>query len=757
MRIEEFRITHYGPLPDRGQISLGDFTLFYGVNETGKTLTLEALIKLLLGKQIRDFKNIDRVDEEVDGYVIVSAKGEQKKLGRKFHLADIVPLTSAECRNIFIIRNSDLSITPEASFYAEITNRLTGLETNRINLLREKILEISALTPGGDFSNRKEDGHLKTRMEDAAKLLENIKSLKGEIEEEKIEELEKEWIRLWDGIKTKEVLREKLEDARKRLAYESAASALGKIDDGRKALEGLSAFTEENFIGWRDSERELKRLEKELLETNELAARNEAKLKIIEDDMKEKESNFKIERNKKEKIDGLKLTLANLKNRQIETSSVGPSLLSEKRYFFVISIVLALSVLGLVLRQTLVFTILVSIFGFMFFALIVLQWKTKKSRISFGKSLAELRIGMAESGIKGETVEDFLSEIETFSLKFGEKERDINIKKVESGTLNNKIKEIREERVPLLKNDIEKNLEIIQKIKTASLVDNLKDFNENFKRKEKLEREIEKEERVLKEVLGDANRRERIKELKNFKDKSRDVEFDEKEYENLGKEISSAREKLGECEGKLNILGEKLKEVEKKANNILPEEDFRCDGSGDLENIQKKVQEFIEKKEILKEDAITSIEILEKIANEEKTKIVEQFGQRSPVSKIFTGITKGLYTGVEFNEETEEIEITLKDEVKLSPWQLSGGTYDQLYFSIRLALGEKLLGEEKGFFILDDPFIKASQDRLGVLMEMLKDIRRSGWQIIYFSAKEEVREMLGKDKEVKFVEMERII
>jgi exonuclease SbcC len=757
MKIVEFHITHYGPLPDRGRISLGDFNLFYGVNETGKTLTLEALIKLLLGKKIKDFQNIDRVDQEVDGYVIAETKGEQKKLGRKVHLYDIVSLTSAECRNIFIIRNSDLSIAPEASFYAEITNRLTGLETTRINILRDKIFEISALTPGGDFSNKKEDGHLKTRMEEAVRLSEDIKSLKGEIEDEKIEELEKEWIHLWDAIKTKEILRGKLEEARKRLAYESAASALGKKEDGRKALEELSDFSEEDFIEWRDSEREINRLVKELDETNESLEDDEAKLKTIEDDLKAKENEFKVERNKKEKIDGLKPVLANLKKRQIETSSEGSSVLSDRRYFFVVSALLALSVLGLLLKQTLMFTILVPIFVLMFFVLIGLQLKTKRSQDTFGKNLAELRISMAESGIKGETIEDFLSKVETFSLKFGEEERNINTKKVESGTLSNKIKEIREEKIPGLKSEIEKNAEIIQKIKIAASVDSLKEFSENLKRKEKLEREIEKQESILKEVLGEANRKERIKELKNFKDKSKDVEFDEKEYESLGKEISLARERLGEYEGKLNILGEKFKEVEKKTNHILLEKDSRCDGSGDLENIERRLKEFVEEKEKGKKDATIALDILEEIANAEKTKIVKQFGQESPVSKIFANMTKGLYTGVEFNEETEEIEVTRKDEVKLSPWQLSGGTYDQLYFSIRLALGEKLLAEGKGFFILDDPFVKASHDRLVILMDMLKDISKSGWQVIYFSAKEEVRDMLGKDKEVKFIELESIL
>jgi len=499
MRIEEFQITHYGPLPDRGKINLSEFNLIYGVNETGKTLTLEALIKLLLGKKIKDFKNINRVDEEVDGYIILERQGEEKKLGRKIHLDDIVSITSTECRNIFIIRNSDLSIEPEASFYAEVTNRLTGLQTNRINHLREKILEISALTPGGDFSNRKEDGHLKIRMEDAGKLLEDIKSLKSEIEEERIEEIEREWVRLFDEIKTKEILRRKLEEARKRLSYESVASALSKIDDGRKALEDLSVFFGEDFIKWRDAEREIKRAEIKFIEINEVLKGSETKIRDIEDDLKEKESEFKITKNKKEKIDGLRSRLTDLKNRQIENSSESSFMLVDRQYFLIVSAILALSILGLILKQIPVFMILTFIFFVFFLTLIFLQLKLRRNRALFGKNFAELKIDLAGLGIKGETIEDFLGEVETFSLKFGEKEGNINIKKVEAGTLNNKILEIREKTIPELKRKKEQNTEIIQKIKAETFVDSLKDFSENLRKKEKLEREIEKEERVLKD------------------------------------------------------------------------------------------------------------------------------------------------------------------------------------------------------------------------------------------------------------------
>ncbi|MBN1693844.1 AAA family ATPase [candidate division WOR-3 bacterium] len=757
MRIKEFWITHYGPLPDRGKTALSDFNLIYGANETGKTLTLEALIKLLLGKNVKDFKNINRVNQEVDGYIIIKTEEEEKKLGRKIHLDDIFPVTAGECRNIFVIRNSDLSIESEASFYTEVTNRLTGLQTNRINKLREKILEFSELTPGGDFSNRKEDGHLKTRIEDSFTLLEDIKSLKREIEEEGLEKLEREWIRLFDEIKTKEILRSKFEEARKRLAYERAATALSKIDSCKKDLEDLSAFSEEDFIKWRDAEREIKRIGIKFIEINKALKESETRIKTIEDDLKEKENEFRIKKNKKEKIDILRSRLADLKNRKIETSSERTFTLVNQQSFFVVSILLAISILGLILNQTLVFTILAGVFGVCFFVFMGLLLKSKKSKALFEKHLEALRIDLTGLGIKGETIEDFLGEVEMFSLKFGEKEGEINMKKVELGTLKNRIAELKEKTIPELNEKTENNNDFIRKIKSDTFVESLKEFSENLEKKERLGREVEKEERVLEEILGTGDRTEKIRDLKAFAEKAKDVEFNEKDYAVLSKEISSAREKLGESEGKLNILSERFKEIEKKANNILEEKDLRCHGVRDLNNIETKVRTFIEGKEFAKEDAIVSLGILEEIAEEEKTKIREQFGEESAVSEYFSKITGGLYTSVIFEEKEEKIMVVRKDEAILYPWQLSGGTYDQLYLSIRLALGEKILGGEKGFFILDDPFVKASHNRLKVLIRMLKDISKSGWQIIYISAKEEIKETLGKDDEVKLIELESIL
>ena len=60
-----------------------------------------------------------------------------------------------------------------------------------------------------------------------------------------------------------------------------------------------------------------------------------------------------------------------------------------------------------------------------------------------------------------------------------------------------------------------------------------------------------------------------------------------------------------------------------------------------------------------------------------------------------------------------------------------------------MALAARLLPDEKAFFLLDDPFIKYDLSRLRKQMEALLSFSGQGWQILYFSAKDEVKQVLA--------------
>jgi uncharacterized protein YhaN len=167
-----------------------------------------------------------------------------------------------------------------------------------------------------------------------------------------------------------------------------------------------------------------------------------------------------------------------------------------------------------------------------------------------------------------------------------------------------------------------------------------------------------------------------------------------------------------------------------------------CATTIDLEAVRDKLREFIGSSEETRDTVLKAMAIFEEIEAEERRKVAELFGPGSPVSHYFGEITGNSYEAVLFNQEQGGIQVRRRDGMLLEAEKLSGGAYDQLYLAIRLALGERILQGTKGFFIMDDPFVKADPTRLQKQIEVLKGISQSGWQIIYFSAKGEMREMV---------------
>jgi hypothetical protein len=159
MRIKEFLINRYGPLAYETPVRPGNFTLLWGENEHGKTLTLDALIKMLLGRSVKGFGSIDRVEENPSGYTIIeNDEGKEVKVPEDGDLEKITGLSASQCCNIFIVRNSELMIEKEGQFYTEVTDKLTGLRTTEIERLEETLRKLGKLTPTGRSGETREPG-----------------------------------------------------------------------------------------------------------------------------------------------------------------------------------------------------------------------------------------------------------------------------------------------------------------------------------------------------------------------------------------------------------------------------------------------------------------------------------------------------------------------------------------------------------------------------------------------------------------------
>lgn len=117
-------------------------------------------------------------------------------------------------------------------------------------------------------------------------------------------------------------------------------------------------------------------------------------------------------------------------------------------------------------------------------------------------------------------------------------------------------------------------------------------------------------------------------------------------------------------------------------------------------------------------------------------KILSQF-----ISQIIREISKGKYKKIDFDKNLEPIIISSENEI-IDSDKVSIGFFDQVNFSLRFALCEKLL--DNLFLIFDDAFINYDNDRLRMALLNLLDLSKK-FQIIYFTCHKREKDILDAE------------
>lgn len=740
----------YGPLPNTGKIEMGNFNLLFGKNEDGKTLTIDALVRFLLGKNVKDFEDINRVNENPEGYVVLEEDGGNEiKLPEKGDLTNFADLTPSECRNIFIIRDSDLSISSESDFYTSITDRLIGLRTNELSKIRDNLLDLGKLTPGFTIRDKKGE-KLKTNIDRAEKLIQYIEPILGQMEEEGFENLENDYVHHLECINQIKSQIDSLEDARKREKYEKGKEALNAIRNAQDSHENLKIYDETKEQEWRDSERNIGLFQIDLTALNDNLSALEEDFVSLDKELNEKNIEFQILRDKKTQIDDeIKPNLKNLQEKQVEVV-----LQEEKDGFITKTIIVSLIFLGISLFGIIIDR-LISLFyisGVIFLILTFISGYYKfqiiQSRSRLEAMFERIKLNASKFNLIIESIEDLIINIQNFDDSYNRSNAELQEITRKNNTKSEKINEIINTKIPEMKSRIENEDSKIITIKMDSGKETLLDYSGKIKQKQETEGIIREQNAILTNIFEDENIllwEKEIKSLEKFSDKAVDVKYNEELVSKFNERKQEYEDKIGTIKDKISLFESNMDYVEREGINILKNGPLFCKTSSDLSNIKMKHKDFIEYYEINRENIMDTMDIFTEIEAEEKEKVSGLFGVDSPISKYFHEITDGLYEEVLYNQEEGKIEVRRRDGVILQAEKLSGGAYDQLYLSIRLALGEKLLKGKKGFFIMDDPFVKADSDRLKRLIKMLERISDWGWQIIYFSAKDEIKDILKEN------------
>ncbi|OGP82684.1 MAG: hypothetical protein A2Z08_11160 [Deltaproteobacteria bacterium RBG_16_54_11] len=754
MRIKEFFIKRYGPLREISYALSHPFTLFAGKNEDGKTLTIDALVKLLLGRNVRDFGHIiDRVEESPEGYVVIEGDdGKEIKLPEKGDLTTIAAVTASECRNIFIIRDSDLSIAGENEFYTTVTNRLTGLRTEEILKTKEALREIGRITPGGMFRDIK-DEFLKTRIEWAKDLLGTIEGLAQEMGEGNFDDLEEEAVRLQEENERIRRDIEHLEDARKRDKYAKGKEALDKLGTALEGAGKLTVYNETDAQLWRDCERDIHYYKEERKALADKLKGHEEELKGIDKALREKARGFRIFEDRKKSLDDVKaeLNLYETKRREgVQRDNRGSTYM---RMGISSALLLGISLIGLIFRPSPPFYIAASLFFIATIAFWIPQIQRVRDRTWLAVTLERIKLTLAKFKLKVASVEEVYAHLQQFDEELRTRSDEIQEITRRKENLEESIAELRNNAIPMEEKKIKDAQVRIDAIRSTSGAESWQGYRQGLTARQQQERSADAEKGILRNLLGAQGEtvkdnmtfwQRELKALEQYRDTAPGIKYDEAAVTRLKQAENTAQAHLAAVHERMAGFRKRLEEVEREANKTMQLETgyLPCTTSVDLEAVRDKLREFISGNEGTRDTALKVMDIFEEIEAEERQKVAELFGAGSPVSNYFGEITDGLYEAVLFNQEQGCIEVRRKDGMTLEAEKLSGGAYDQLYLAIRLALGERILQGTKGFFIMDDPFVKADPARLQKQIEVLKRISQSGWQIIYFSAKGEMREMV---------------
>jgi exonuclease SbcC len=754
MKIKEFFIKRYGPLQETSYTLSNPFNLIVGKNEDGKTLTIDALVKLLLGRNVRDFgRTIDRVEESPEGFVVIEGddKGEIK-LPDKGDLTKVAAVTASECRNIFIIRDSDLSIAREGEFYTTVTNRLTGLRTEEILKTKEALREIGKITPSGMFRDIKDES-VKTMIEGAKDLLGTVEGLTHEMREVQFDELEEETVRTLEDIENIEREIERLEDARKRDTFLQGAEALNKLTTALEKADALKVYHEADGQLWRDCERDIQHCTEE---RDSLAAKlkgHEEELKAIDKSLSEKTREFRIFEDRKKQLDEVKAELNLYEMKRREWVQREQRITVYFRMGMIAALLLGISLLGFFLRPSLPFYIAAPVFFLSAVFLLIPQFQQAGDKAWLAGAFERIKVALAKFESSAETADQIYAYIQQFDEEHRTRGDEIQEITRRKENLEEGIAELRNKTIPNEEQRIADASEKIDRIQKVSGIDSWQDYSKGLKLKQQEEKSLEREKGILQSrfgVKGDtwehtiAYWDREIKTLEAYRDKAKGIKYDEGVITQLKDTKDASKARLVDLHERMAAFKNRLDEIEREVNKILQlETDYlHCKTSVDLNAVRAKLLEFISGKEATRDAVLKVMDIFEEIEAEEQEKVAELFGTESPITHYFSEITDGLYEAVLFNQGSGQIEVRRKDGVILKAEKLSGGAYDQLYLAIRLALGERVLQGTKGFFIMDDPFVKADPARLQNQIEVLQRIAQLGWQVLYFSAKAEMKNAL---------------
>ena len=238
---------------------------------------------------------------------------------------------------------------------------------------------------------------------------------------------------------------------------------------------------------------------------------------------------------------------------------------------------------------------------------------------------------------------------------------------------------------------------------------------------------------------------ERIRILEENKQKQNaDLEIIENEYNDDLNKIKN-ESGINNLDNLLELIDSKQRKINEETlnlhtlkidnNNIIPKLEKLVNIEEELETLQEEKNELEEKRENIKR----TTQYLEIAYNKMKEQITPKFTEE--LSNVMQKISDGKYKNVRINTNGEII-VEQNNGEYVNAENLSIGTIDQLYLSLRLATVKEITKENMPI-ILDEAFAYYDNERLENILNYLSN-EYSNKQIIIFTCTKREKEILEK-------------
>lgn len=221
--------------------------------------------------------------------------------------------------------------------------------------------------------------------------------------------------------------------------------------------------------------------------------------------------------------------------------------------------------------------------------------------------------------------------------------------------------------------------------------------------------------------------------------------------------LEGLRANFGKLEAELRDESAKLENLKQSICRETGDE-FSIDWENLIDNLRGKREEQVKDYRRLTSELLAKILIknqLELLRQQEDEKI-----QASLNSNAISSPLK------EITHRYERVRLVGDSLVISDPFQefplesLSTGAQEQVLLALRIGCAARIVGKEGLFLILDDAFQHADWDRRGWLLDQVIKLANQGWQIIYLTMDDHIRDLFDKvghrnfKKNYRFIDLE---